>query len=84
MPKIHTVSTMSTIVVRIDPEIKKRMRKYSHINWSEVVRQAILARLREEERRSLAEALLINEELRRKAPKGWDSARVIREWRERG
>jgi len=75
---------MSTIVVRIDPEIKKRMRKYSHINWSEVVRQAILARLREEERRSLAEALLINEELRRKAPKGWDSARVIREWRERG
>ncbi len=72
---------MSTITVRIDPEIKKRMKKYSYINWSEVVRRAIIEKLREEEKRNLAEALLINEKLRKKAPEGWDSAEVIRLWR---
>lgn len=29
----------------------------------------------------LAEATLLNKKLRRKAPPGWDSAKVIREWR---
>ncbi len=74
---------MTTITVRIDPEIKKRMKKFSYINWSEVVRRAILEKLEEEEKRSIAEALLINEKLRRKAPKGWDSTEVIKAWRER-
>jgi len=74
---------LTTITVRIDPEIKKRMKKFSYINWSEVVRRAILEKLEEEEKRSIAEALLINEKLRRKAPKGWDSTEVIKAWRER-
>ncbi len=74
-------TSLSTITVRIDPEIKKRMKKYSHINWSEVVRRAIIEKLNEEEKRNLAEALLINEKLRRKAPEGWDSAEVIKLWR---
>ncbi len=74
---------MSTIVVRIDPEIKKRMKKYSYINWSEIVRKAIIEKLYEEERKNIAEALLINEKLRRKAPEGWDSTEVIRSWRRR-
>ena len=74
---------MSTITVRIDPEIKKRMKKYSYINWSEVVRKAILEKLHEEERKNIAEALLINEKLKRKAPEGWDSTEVIKSWRRR-
>jgi len=74
---------MSTITVRIDPEIKKRMKKYSYINWSEVVRKAILEKLNEEERKNIAEALLINEKLKRKAPEGWDSTEVIKSWRRR-
>lgn len=74
---------MSTITVRIDPEIKRKMRKFSYINWSEVVREAILKKLAEEERRNLAEALLVNEKLRRKAPEGWDSTEVIKAWRKR-
>ena len=41
---------MSTITVRIDPEIKRKMRKFSYINWSEVVRKAILERVMVEER----------------------------------
>ena len=72
---------MATITVRVDPEVKKRMKKYSHINWSEVVRRAILEELQKEEKRNIAEALLINEKLRRKAPRGWDSTEAIREWR---
>lgn len=40
---------MSTITIRIDSEIKKHMRKYSYINWSEVVRKAILDKLMEGE-----------------------------------
>lgn len=72
---------MPSIIVRVSPELKKWMSRYKHINWSEVVRQAIIAKLREEEERNLAEAVLINERLRREAPKEWDSTRVIKEWR---
>ncbi|RLG72081.1 MAG: hypothetical protein DRO23_11015 [Thermoprotei archaeon] len=72
---------MTTITVRISPEIKKLMRKYKYINWSEVVREAILNKIREEEEKNLAEALLINEKLRRNAPKNWDSTEVIKKWR---
>lgn len=74
---------MSTITVRVDPEVKRRMRRFSYVNWSEVVRRAILERLREEEGRSVAEALLINERLRRRASEGWDSTEVIKAWRRR-
>jgi len=72
---------MTTITVRISPEVKKLMKKYRYINWSEVVREAILNKIREEERKNLAEALLINEKLRRSAPKNWDSTEVIKKWR---
>ena len=72
---------MPTFTIRIDPEIKRLMKKYSYINWSEVARKAIIEKLREEEEKNIAEALLINEELRRKAPKDWDSTEVIKKWR---
>jgi len=72
---------MTTITVRISPEIKKLMRKYKYINWSDVVREAILNKIREEEEKNLAEALLINERLRRNAPRNWDSTEVIKRWR---
>ena len=51
--------------------------------WSEVVRRAILEKLKEEEKKNVAEALLINEKLKRRAPEGWDSTEVIRSWRRR-
>jgi len=35
------------------------------------------------DKRNVVEAVLINEKLRRKAPEGWDSAKVIRAWRSR-
>ena len=75
---------MPTITVRVSPEMRRRMRMYGNVvNWSEVVRRAIMEKLRELEERNVAEALLINERLRRRAPKGWDSTLVIRGWRRR-
>ena len=72
---------MSIVSVRVSEEIKKRMNKLKHINWSEVIREAILKALREEEGRNLAKAVLINERIRKKAPEKWDSTKVIRSWR---
>jgi len=72
---------MATITVRLDGELKDAMKRLPHINWSEVIREAIRRKLEEEKGHNLAAAVLINERLRRDAPQGWDSARVIREWR---
>lgn len=73
---------MAVISVRISDEIKKRMEKLKHINWSEVIRRAIIEVLEEEEGRNLARAVLLNEKVRKRAPEGWSSVEVIRFWRE--
>ena len=72
---------MATLTVRIADDLREEMKKLSYVNWSEVVREAIRKRVEEEKGRNLAEAILLNERLRRRAPEGWDSAKVIREWR---
>ncbi|MCD6444120.1 hypothetical protein J7L70_03840 [Candidatus Bathyarchaeota archaeon] len=41
---------MPTITVRIPEDLKKRMRRIKGVNWSEVVRKAILERVMVEER----------------------------------
>ena len=73
---------MPVVSVRVSEEIKRRMDRLKHINWSEVIRRAIIKVLEEEEGRNLAKALLINERIRKKAPKGWDSTELIRFWRD--
>ncbi|HDD64183.1 MAG TPA: VapB-type antitoxin [Thermoprotei archaeon] len=74
---------MAIISVRVSDEIKKRMDRLKHINWSEVIRRAIIKTLEEEEGRNLARAVLLNEKIRKKAPEGWDSTEIIRYWRQR-
>ena len=59
---------MPVISVKIDDELKRKMDKYKYINWSEIIKAEI------------AEALLLNEKLRRKSTK--DTTKIIREWRE--
>ena len=81
---------MSVVVsFRIDEWMKKKMDELKHINWSEVVRKAILdvikreeAKLRSKDFDRLRRALLISEQLYRKV-EGWNSVREIRRWRER-
>jgi len=53
------------------------------IDWSEVIREAVKWKIKEEGGMNIAEAVLLNERLRKKAPKGLDSARVIKAWRAR-
>jgi len=58
------------------------MEKYKHINWSEVVRQAILKTLEKEEERNLAKAVLLNEKNVIVPEEGYSSVEIIRKWRE--
>jgi len=66
--------------VTVPKSLKEEMDR-ADTNWSAVVREAIKLRLGHEREKDVAEAVLINERLRRKAPEGWDSAEVIRLWR---
>ncbi|MEM3549560.1 MAG: hypothetical protein QXN87_06025 [Candidatus Bathyarchaeia archaeon] len=72
---------MKTLTVKVDEELRESMRRLRHVNWSEVIRESIRRKIEEENGRNIAEAVLINEKLRKAAPKGWDSTKVIREWR---
>ncbi len=65
------------------PSALKRQMDAAGVNWSAFLREVISQRIKQEEERNVAEAVLLNEKLRRKAPSGWDSGRVIREWRGR-
>ena len=65
------------------PESMKEEMERIDVNWSAVVREAIRRKLEWEHERDVVEAVLINEKLRRKAPEGWDSTKVIRAWRNR-
>jgi Arc/MetJ-type ribon-helix-helix transcriptional regulator len=72
---------MKTLTVKVDEELRERMKKLKHVNWSEVIRESIRKKIEEENGRNIAEAVLLNEKLRKPAPKAWDSAKVIRGWR---
>lgn len=74
---------MGIVTVRVDEQMKKKMSELRHVNWSGVLREAIERKLEQEQDRDLARALLTNDRLKRKAPAGWDSVKVIRFWRER-
>ncbi len=71
---------MPVINIRVDDELKKKMDKYRYVNWSEILRAEIVRTIERLEGRNLAEALLINEKLRRKSVV--DTTEIIREWRE--
>ena len=68
--------------VTIPKSLKEDMNKVG-VNWSAVLREAIRRKLNFEYEKDVLEAVLINEKLRRKAPEGWDSTKVIKIWRSR-
>jgi len=80
---------MSVVVsFRISKELKERMDRLKHVNWSEVVRKAIYevvvreeARLRRKDTERIRKAVLKSEELSRRV-KGWSAVEEIRKWRE--
>ncbi|MCL6002340.1 MAG: VapB-type antitoxin [Candidatus Thermoplasmatota archaeon] len=80
---------MEIISTKIEKDTKEKMRKFSYINWSEVIRESIRARIEEEESRTRAidrnkikEAMNIAASVR-KPSKGWNSTEENRKWRDR-
>jgi len=79
---------VNVVTARVDEETHRRMKRLSQINWSEVIREAIIEKIRNEERRrdidlkKLWEAARITDSIRESSP-GWDSTEEIRRWRER-
>lgn len=79
---------MSVISVRIDEQTRRKMKLLSHLNWSEVIRQAITQKIKEEENRKrrldpkmLKEAAEITDRIRKPSP-SWSSTEEIRKWRD--
>lgn len=80
---------MEVVSVKVDSDTKERMRRLSHVNWSETIRRAIEDTIEEEEMKErnvdpkdVREARDIADSIRRPS-KGWDSTREIRAWRDR-
>lgn len=74
---------MPKISVRIDPELKKKMEESPHLNWSEIIRRAIKEQINHESEKSLAQAVLLNEKVRKKAPETTtDTVEIIRKFRD--
>ena len=76
------------ISFRVKRELKEKMERLRHINWSEVVRRAIEetikreeSRLKERDRARMKTAALRTDQLRRRIP-GWSRVEEIRRWRE--
>jgi len=73
---------MANFSVRIDSDLKKKMESLKHLNWSEIVRKAIKSKIRSEKETNKAKAVLLNEKIRKKAPKDYNSVDIIRKFRE--
>ena len=80
---------VEVVSAKIDDDTRRRMRQLPDINWSEVIRQAILAKIEEEEearrqlfdREKLEKAARETDALRTPSRAGWDSTEEIWRWR---
>lgn len=68
--------------ITLPSSLKERMARADE-NWSEVIREVLTQRLEEEGETDMAEAVILNERIRRPAPKDWSSLQVIKQWRRR-
>jgi hypothetical protein len=66
--------------VRVDDDLKERMRRYPQVNWSEYIRESLERKIREEE---MKEATREMDELAEKTTGNWNGADEIRKWRDR-
>lgn len=81
---------MTLVTVKVKETLKRRMKKYPYINWSEVIRRAIEERLRLEEAlkerkidvNALNEAIKVQDMIREKTSGKWSPTEEIRKWRE--
>ncbi len=66
----------------IPSSLKEKMSEADE-NWSEVIREILTQRLEEEGNADMAEAVILNERVKRPARKDWSSLQVIKQWRRR-
>jgi len=74
---------MRVITIRLDEETQDAMKNVKGVNWSEVLRRRIRDVARQRSRANKVKALLAAQSLSKKAPKGFDSTKVIRNWRDK-
>ncbi|MFW9914524.1 MAG: hypothetical protein ACFFGZ_02840 [Candidatus Thorarchaeota archaeon] len=74
---------MANISVRVDDDLKKEMEQLKHVNCSAIIRKAIQEYISQKGNRNLSKAVLLTEKVRKAALAGYDSATVIRKWRDR-
>ena len=90
---VITELEMGTLTVRIPDDLRRRMKRIKGVNWSEVVRDAIMERVMLEERigkknwRKVRMAVKKIDQIResmerRYGRSGYDSVELIRQWRE--
>jgi hypothetical protein len=68
--------------ITLPASLKEKMQE-TDTNWSEAIREMILQRLEEEGHADMAEAVILNERVKRPAPKNWSSLKVVKQWRRR-
>ena len=73
---------MPMITVKIDDDMKRKMSELRHINWSEVIRQAINRVIKMEMERNLVRAIILNEKYVITPDEEFSSTELIRKWRE--
>lgn len=76
------------ISVRINKELKEKMNLYEDVNWSAVLRRAIMENLQNKEKTNLEKrrkAARMMDEIRKSRifDGGKDSTQIIREWRDK-
>ena len=76
------------ISVRIDKELRKKMRSHEEVNWSAVLRRAIIENLESRERVNFEKrkkAFAMMDEIRKSRvfDGGRNSTEIIREWRDK-
>ena len=82
------IPAMDVVSIKVDRKTREKMRKMSNVNWSEIIRRALQAKIEEEESRNrsidrglLLEAASLTDKMRKRS-KGWNSTEEIRKWRQ--
>ena len=68
--------------ITLPASLKEKMDRIE-TNWSEEIREMISERIEEEGEGDMAEAVVLNERVKRRAPEGWSALSVIKQWRRR-
>jgi len=71
---------LAVVSVRVDEEVKRKMRELPHVNWSDIVRQSIISKIREEEMKRACGTM---DQLAEKTSGRWSGTEEIRRWREK-